>query len=920
MRPVPQRAILRPILLLAGFIFYSGLLAGISGSEETGEMIREIRIESRVPFASERFAELTRLRSDGPFSWDALHRDMKSLFDTGLFQDVVATVKSVAGGVALDFTLIEKRIIHTIAYSGDLRLPVEKVQQATGLKQGGEYVPGEWEQALNQLRLLYRREGYPSAEIRGESLFPEEGGAADLRVEIDAGEPLRIRNLLLEGKMGLAEGVLRSGMLLSPGSILSLEKLEGDLLRLRELYAKEGYLVASVGPPVVRQSGPARADLIVPVESGPVVEVAFEGKRRFSEKELRARLFFLEMKSLEESILAESARRLERFYRENNYLKAEVRFRKEADPERNRARVIFLLNPGTHFSLGEIRFVGNEHFGAERLKALLETRENGLFHRARFNEEIAKDDAARLVSFYRRNGFLHPNVSFQTFLEEERGQIVLLFQIKEGVQTLIERVEFAGGQALPTQALEQAIHSKVGAPFDEVAVQDDRLSLETAYGRAGYIFAKVDSSTRFTEGERKVALVFRIDQGEEVHVGAIHLSGNDFTQTNVIRRELRLQPGDLYDPEKILLSKQKLYHLGFFSDVQLEPVDPLSRGSVRDLDLRVRERPGGTISFGVGYGDFEGLRGSIDIGHKNLLGTGREIHGRIEGSRLLRRFSVDYREPWMFNRGDMNGRAGAVYQTRTEVAFTFDKLGTFVGVDKSFSDKLKGAFVYEVEWDRIYDLDAGVQLSVQDAGRLRLATLNPSLVWDTRNDPFEPTSGFINGFTLRSGVAGLGSQVSFNKLNLQSSWFVDLTGKIVLALSARGGVARRVGSGEPIPINERFFLGGQGTLRGYRQDQVGVVGETLIGGNPTGGDGMILFNEELRLPLPYSLGLVFFFDHGNVWRKVGLVRFDQIKSSVGTGLRYRTPVGPIRVDFGYKLNRESGEEPWRVHFTLGEVF
>ena len=166
----------------------------------------------------------------------------------------------------------------------------------------------------------------------------------------------------------------------------------------------------------------------------------------------------------------------------------------------------------------------------------------------------------------------------------------------------------------------------------------------------------------------------------------------------------------------------------------------------------------------------------------------------------------------------------------------------------------------------------------------------------------------------------LGSEIQLVKLIRQSRWYHEVSKNLVFAFSARTGIAERFAETDSIPISERFFLGGRNTVRGYDQDELGIVGETLINGSPTGGNAMLVLNEEIRISLPKSFGMVLFFDHGNVWLDRSQINPSDIKSSAGAGLRYNTPIGPFRLDWGYKLNREKTEDPWAIHFTLGHAF
>ncbi|HZR46659.1 MAG TPA: BamA/TamA family outer membrane protein, partial [Candidatus Manganitrophaceae bacterium] len=388
----------------------------------------------------------------------------------------------------------------------------------------------------------------------------------------------------------------------------------------------------------------------------------------------------------------------------------------------------------------------------------------------------------------------------------------------------------------------------------------------------------------------------------------------------VLLREITLKMGDPYNPEKILNSQKQLYRTGHFTVVQFEPIPSEADPTVQDLQLTVVERPSIALEFGFGYADLERLGGFFEVAHRNLFGTGRAIVARAQADHIEKRYTLNYKEPWIFSQ-HIDARLVAAYLDLKEPAFDQRTVSFTAGVDKSFSDTLKGSFLYQFEVNNLTNVDPAALQTPQDIGRVQIASLNPSIIRDTRDDPFNPRAGSVNSITIRDAAQILGSEAQFVKVTAQSSWYQALSSKWVLAVSARAGIAERFGQTQIIPLSERFFVGGRSTVRGYAQDKLGIRGVTLSNdGQPTGGNTMLVFNEELRIALPKSLGLVLFFDHGNVWQRYQDIAFSDIKSTTGIGFRYNTPVGPFRIDWGYKLNREEGESPSEVHFTLGHAF
>ncbi|MGH7273973.1 MAG: BamA/OMP85 family outer membrane protein, partial [Nitrospiria bacterium] len=370
---------------------------------------------------------------------------------------------------------------------------------------------------------------------------------------------------------------------------------------------------------------------------------------------------------------------------------------------------------------------------------------------------------------------------------------------------------------------------------------------------------------------------------------------------------LLIHPNDPYDEGKIRLSVQRIYRLGFLSEVRLNPISE-EKLYVRDMLLSVKDRNAGAVDFGLGYGQEDRFRGFMEVSHRNLFGTGRRLSLRGDLSTIEEKYALNYKEPWLFSL-PMDGRAGLVYQVENLQTFDQRTVGGTVGIDKSFTEHTKGSVQYQYEQSKCENIAPEAVLTPEDLERITLGSISPSLIRDSRDDPFNPTSGSVNGIIIKDAAMMLGSESQFVKVTLQSSWYRSMSQWLVLAISGRAGYAHTFGETEAIHCSERFFLGGRSTVRGYKQDNVGVPNETLINLQPTGGNTMLLFNSELRFRVLKTLGLVLFVDGGNVWLEYTEIQLPQVKYTTGAGLRLNTPVGPLRLDWGYKLDRETGESP-----------
>ncbi|NKE69411.1 outer membrane protein assembly factor BamA [Candidatus Manganitrophus noduliformans] len=824
--------------------------------------------------------------------------------------------------VTVKFVLIERRLLSSIDLSGNYFVSEEEILGAIGMKPGDEFTEARWEKALSDVSSLYRRKGYFQTRFSTDLKRPPgDRRGVDLSLKIREGDPAKIRNLRLTGQKVFSDTTIKLRMMTSwPKEYYRFDKLEENIRAVEAFYYSEGYLKAVVGPPIldfIERTN--EVDITLPIAASNKIDLHFDGRGPMSVKQLEPLVLIKEEGSDDSSTLEQSAQEIEEFYRRAGYPFVQVTVSALPFPEENRTEVRFKIESGSRTRIRQIKFSGNHSFSSERLREIVRLQKEGRFSSSLYTREQLDEDASALVLFYKREGFRNPRVAPEIDYDDTRTDATVTYKIDEGIRTRIGRITLQGNQRLPETTLKEALRIAPEDPYYEAIVREGARQLLSAYEKEGYLYAAVQSLTDFSEDQTTADITYDLSEGEQVRVGRIVLDGNLKTRDHVLLRELVIREGDPYSFDQILTSQQRLYRTGLFSGVRFEPIRFEDKPTVHDLQLSVTERPSIGVEFGFGYADFEGVRGFFELSHRNLFGTGRSLSARAQGSRVQELYTLSYREPWFFFR-DTDAHVVAAYEDREERTYDLERASGTVGVDKSFSKTVKGSLVYQYERNRLSNVDPDAQLTQEDIGRVTIGSITPSLIRDTRDDPFNPRSGSLNGITVQDAAQIFGSEAQFVKTTVQSSWYQALSEKLVFAFSARAGVAQRFGETEVIPLTERFLAGGRSTVRGYGQDKLGVERVTIINGDPIGGNAMLIFNEELRIALPRSFGLVLFFDHGNVWLDHRDVRFSDIKSTTGIGVRYNTPVGPFRLDWGYKLNREADEDPWTVHFTLGHAF
>ncbi len=885
-----------------------------------GKTIISILVSART-LTPEDVIRMTGLRTGMPFSARSIRKTLKPLYQTGLFKDVQIEAEPSENGVALKFIFIEKVFISKIHLTGHT-LSTQKVFKALDLREGEEFSAETWRKALSRLLNFYHRQGYFQPQITLNATPQARKNIVNLEVQVQQGNRARFGKIIFTGNRVLPDVLLYFTLGVAEG-YYEADRIEKGLDKLNQLYQKRGYIQATMGPPELSyEEKKQKVSITIPIEAGVQVKVHFRGnfeKQTFSWKRtLEQQLLIKEERSIDTNILDESHERLVQYFKNQGYLFARVTYVRQNQPEKGLVNITFEIDSGHPVLLMSIRFEGNEKISTQELRKVIQTPTTGILIPHVVQEKTIQADMKALQAYYQGHGFLQSRLKNTLDFNPEKDRASLVFQIEEGAQTLIDQIEFEGNITFSNSELLLVSGLKTHIPYDIARAREAEFRILSHYSKKGYAYAQVGHTPEFEDEKQKVTLHYLITEDQPAFVGKIFLQGSTFTEDHVILRELLIHPNDPYDEEKIRLSEQRLYRLGFLGEVRLNPTSE-EKQYIRDLLLSVKERKAGAVEFGLGYGEIERFRGFTEISHRNLFGTGRRLSLRTELSTIEEKYTLNYKEPWVFSLA-MDGRAGLVYQKEELKTFDRRTIGGTIGLDKSFTEQAKGSVQYQYEQNKCEDIEDVAVLTPEDRQRVTVGTISPSLIRDSRDDPFDPTSGAVNGIIVKDGAKILGSEVQFVKVTLQSSWYQSLSKWLVLAFSGRGGMAQKFGETEAIHCSERFFLGGRSTIRGYGRDSVGVPNQTLIGLKPTGGNAMLLVNGELRFRLLKRLGVVLFLDGGNVWVEYPDIQLSDFKYSTGAGIRFNTPVGPLRLDWGYKLNRELGESPSELHFTLGHTF
>ncbi len=835
----------------------------------------------------------------------------------GIFKDVSAEAFQEENGVGLRFFFVEKVKVDDIKIRGNDYFSAKKIKAVVALKKGGELSDEKIAVSKENIFRLYKEAGFfnASAEIFTK---PKQGGKkSDIVIKVEEKGRAKISDIKFSGDKVFDDEKLRSLLKTGPGDYYNEKDISSGMKAISKYYFDKGYIKVLVNmPELIYDRAREEVSVDISIDAGPHVEVKFEGANVVAPSTLEKELLIWKERAYDTSVIDESADRIIGLYQQKGYYFVSVPYIVERPDNRN-ILIIFNINEGQLVTIKNISFAGNSYFEDETLKEYPDIKAGGFLF-----DEVLKEGLKSIAGLYKRNGFLSIRITQEVLLYDDQT-LGISVNIEEGPQTRLSLIRLEGNNSFSNEDIQYGIKSRVGRPFNESQIADDTYSIQSFYLKKGYIYASVNLKTTFNDDKTDVVVDYIISENNPVYTGEISLTGNSFTKDRVIRRELLIKEGELFSYEKIFRSQRQLQMLGIFKTARVEIVNPDLKEEKKDTSVRIEEGYPGRIEFGIGYGDVERLRGMIEGGYRNLFGTGRRITLRAEGSSIEQKYSINYKEPWVFGY-QMDGRLNLVDLIENKSSFDRRTFGFSAGLDKSFSESVTGSLTYQYEDVKLSDVQPEAILTPEDTGKIEVATINPSVIIDRRDDPFNPSKGSLFSITFREAAKVLGSRPQFAKITVQDSIFFSPISKLVFALSVRGGVAWNFGESNEVPIFERYFTGGRSTIRGYDQEKVGIPGKTITyDGNtwtPTGGNMLLVLNGELRFPLFKGLGMVAFVDGGNVWRNVEEFDASEIRATAGAGIRYNTPVGPLRLDIGCKFDREAGEEKCIPHFTLGHAF
>lgn len=732
--------------------------------------------------------------------------------------------------------------------------------------------------------------------------------------------PAKTQSIKIEGNERVETETIRSYITLSEYQPATRQKIDQSL---KQLFGTG--LFANV------EIIPKGNVILIKLTENPIVsEIAFEGNKRIKKENLTSEISLKERSLYTKEHLQNDTNRILDIYHKSGRFQTTVTPKIIILPQ-NRVNVVFEIDEGPKTTIKKIFFAGNNHFSDTKLASILRSKEAHWYRFFSSNDTYDPDrvdfDKELLRKFYTSQGYADFRVvSAVADLNPQRDGFLLTYTIEEGPKYKFGTIDVESRlQKVQTENLQKNVKTLKGDVFNEEQVDSSVDAITQYLGDFGYAFVDIDPQFTRNAEDNTISIHYVIQEGRKMYINRININGNVRTLDKVIRREFRVVEGDPYNAAQIRRSEQRIKNLGFFEKVELTTARTDSPDKV-DINVNIQEKSTGEINFGAGYSTTDGALVNAGIRERNLLGKGQDLRFDVTRAQRKTDGQISFTEPYFMDKDIAAGFDLFSVSTdrETESSYQSESNGIVLRASYDLTEYLRHTLRYSLKSDDITDVSTDSSLYIKEQeGQNTTSLIGQTFLYDKRNNSLNPTKGYYA--KLIEDLAGLGGDSKFLRHEARAGYFIPLLhDNIVLQLSANGGYIVGL-NGSDVRINERFFLGGD-DLRGFKT--AGVGPRDSVTSDALGGNAYYLGSAELKFPLGLPEELDFsgllFVDAGSLWDSdssgSGVQQSNSTRVSVGTGLSWGSPVGPIRIDVGFPIMKEKYDRTQQVRFSFGTRF
>jgi outer membrane protein insertion porin family len=955
------------------------------------------------------------VQSGKPLERDQVADSIRTLYKTGTYSYIAARQDAAESGVRIDFVVHEQLFFNQVIIRGVDAPPSDaSAAAAMSLSLGDPYRKEAVDEGVTRLTDALHDEGLYQAEVQVETVPHLDTHEIDVIVNVKSGPRAKVQTIQLTNGTEYTNEEIIKQLSVKVGKPITSQRIQRGTQRIHNFLVKKGHLNARAS---VRRGPYDKATNTIPLEveitEGPRVQLVITGLK-LSQGTLKKLVPIYQEGSVDVDLLEEGKRNIRERLERDGYFDAGVEYTtvtRDAQPKGNwkgtEEIITYKVERGDRHKLGGIEVTGNHYFNTELLRARLQIYGKGFATRGRFSRRLVESDRDSLLSLYQSNGFLEAKVDAQTLdnYKGVEGQLFVRYVIQEGKQSRVASLSIDGNHAFKEDDLLPYVASTPGQPYSDYNVATDRDNILALYYNEGFPEARftatatpiapvptasadknaandtskdaakdtakdagkssTDKTPEGVEPGDEMKVVYHIDEGPQTRVKRVFVTGYKHTRVGAIRREVLVKPDAPLREGEVIDSQRRLYNLGIFNRVTIEPQNPNGTDPNKDVVVLVEEAKRWTIAYGGGF-EVQRLasstdptktelqaapRGILEISKLNVRGRGDSISLKLRGSTIEDRALLTYTAPNTFADPHYTFQANA-YTEKTQDINTFTEERYEASVQLTDQATRFTTIQYHYAFRRVLVTNINNTVPPEDIPLFEQPTLVSQfgVTWarDARDNPADATKGSFNSFDFGIADTAIGSSASFLRMYYQNSTYHPLGRRFSFARAFRFGILQpykdtvslafpaQTTAVQLIPLPERFFAGGGTSLRGFALNQ---AGPRDLAGFPVGGQAVMEFHQEFRFPmrLPFvgsALGGALFYDGGNVYSRLSRITFranppkpvfnpanptqcefnctnelNYFAHTVGFGLRYSTPVGPIRVDLGFPINRPAFVSP-----------
>jgi len=970
------------IFLISTGSFAQLALPGPSASYE-GQNLSAVSLIANPHRDLQPLIPVVQVKVGEPYDENKIGASRQALQDAGHFEKVQVSIIPDVNGLRVNFLLEPAYYLGVVKFPGAEKLfSYTRLLLVAELADEDPYDPSRNPIAENALTQFFHRNGYFEATVQAEPQIDDEHQLVNLSFRVQTGKQAKISSVQIDGPADPEnQRLLRSmrslrarlsGGLLKTGQPYTPERIKSATGLMKRTLTGQHRLASTIkeNPPKY-DVGTKRVAVSFTVNLGPVVTIRTEGARLTwipwaSGREKKKLVPIYSEASIDRELVQEGQRNLTEYFQKKGFYDVKVTTQFQRSPDE--ILLVYKIDRGKKHKVGEIRFHGNYAISNKELLDDVNVKKSHIWTHGSLSQKLLRESAANIEALYRDRGYEEVRVTPRTVDREPK--IDVDFDIEEGTPTLVQDVQVSGNQHVAYDQLTapKGFQLRSGAPFSPRKMTDDRNRISATYQNLGYLNVEIKATATKTAEPHRVNVAYAIDEHQLVRIDQVLVLGQEHTRLSLINQTAQIPVEAPMRRGQLLEAESRLYDLGIFDWATIGPRKPITDQDDEMTLVKVHEAKRNELTYGIGFevghrggsvpsgsvaipggggtinlngheiapsqSTYASPRGTLQFTRHNLRGQGEAFTASILASQLDYRLVNTYTQPRFFG-SQWSSLASFSLERNSENPLFTAALGNLAAqVEKLISRKHNTRMQIRYEFNRTVLSHILVpDLVLPQDQDVWLSTFSSTLIHDTRDKPLDAHRGIFGTVNLGITPTALGSSANFARLFGQIAQYQPFH-SVVFANSLRLGFATPF-AGSFVPTSQLFFSGGGTSLRGFPIDQAGpqrlVPFCNVLEGEsgcvnvtvPVGGKQLVILNSEVRFPLRImkALGGVLFYDGGNVYRTINLHDFvDNYSNTVGLGLRYETPIGPVRFDLGRNLNPVPGLNAWQYYITIGQAF